>query len=171
MSRHIRPPHRLALACAIGASLAIGATSAAAQVAAPPPNTISATGSAQVEPKPFDKKSNNSIKKAVAAARAKAIPLAIANGRARAATLSQASGLKLGALISIADAGAAPFYFGGPFGEDGSFGPGEYCGKVTRAIIKRRADGTRKVVGRRTSRVCRVPRYVSANFVLVFATG
>jgi len=171
MSRHRRPSSRVAFACAIGATAVLAASPAAAQVPAPPPpQTISASGSAQVEPKPFDKKSNSSIKKAVAKARAKALPLAIANGRERAATLSQASGLGLGQLISISEGAATPFYFGGPFAEDGTFGPGEYCGTVRRAIVKRDSNGKRKVVGTRTSRVCRVPRYISANVVMVFST-
>lgn len=73
----------------IAAAAAFAATPATAQVAAPPaPPTISVNGSAQIEPKPLNKKSNASIKKAIAAARAKVIPLVIANGRARAATLS-----------------------------------------------------------------------------------
>jgi hypothetical protein len=165
-----RAPVAVALASAIAAG-ALAATPAVAQVAAPAAHTISVTGSAQVEPKPFDKKSNASIKKAVAAANAKAIPLAISNGRTRAATLSQLSGLPLGELVSIAEASfTPPFYFSGPLNQDGSFGPGEYCGTVRRAIVHRDANGRRKVVGTRSSRVCRVPRYVTSNLVMVFAT-
>jgi hypothetical protein len=99
-----------------------GAQSPAA--ATPPPNTITVNGSAQVEPKPIDRRSNASIKKAVAKARAKAVPRAIANGRSRAANLSQLSGIALGALISIAEAPSSPFFYPGPFNEDGSFNPG-----------------------------------------------
>ena len=176
MSRY-RSPRRtsgvVTLACAITAAAALAATPATAQVAAPPPNTISVNGSAQIEPKPFDKKSNTSIKKAVAAARAKAVPLAIANGRARAATLSQLGGLPLGALISISETPSGPpfFFGGGPFGDDGSFGPGEFCGTVRRPITRRDASGRRKVVATRSSRVCRVPRFVTSSLVMVFSTA
>ncbi len=164
----------LASAVAATAAAAVLTTSPAmAQVpAAPPPHTISVTGSAQVEPKPFDRRSNASIRRAVAAARAKALPLAIADGRARAAELAQAAGLSLGGLISIADTsfGRAIPFGGGPFAADGGFGPGEYCGTVRRPITRRDAGGRRRVVGTRTSRICRVPRYVDTNLVLVFST-
>ncbi len=164
----------LASAVAATAAAAVLTTSPAmAQVpAAPPPHTISVTGSAQVEPKPFDRTSNASIRRAVAAARAKALPLAIADGRARAAELAQATGLPLGPLISISESAfGGPIYFGGgPFAEDGSFGPGEYCGTVRRAITRRDASGRRRVVGTRTTRICRVPRYISTSLVLVFST-
>jgi hypothetical protein len=168
--RHTRHIRRAAVvAAAVAATAVIGASPAVAQV--PAPHTISVNGSAQVEPKPFDKQSNASIKKAVAVARAKALPLAIADGRARAAELSAATGLPLGELISIADAFGGPIYFGaGPFSEDGSFGPDEYCGTVRRPVFGRDANGRRKVVRTRTSRVCRVPRYVSSSLTMVFST-
>ena len=156
----------------LGAAVVV--TPAAAQTSAvgtPAPNTITVNGSAQVEPKPFNKKSNTSIKKAVAVARAKAVPLAIANGRGRAATLSQLSGIPLGALISIAEASAPPYFFPGPFGEDGTFGPGEYCGTVRTRIVRRDAQGRRRVVGTRARRQCRVPRYISSNLTMVFSTA
>jgi uncharacterized protein YggE len=168
--------HRTRRAIALGIALttaALVAAPAGAQTPAalPAPNTITVNGSAQVEPKPRVKTSNASIKKAVAAARAKAVPRAIANGRQRAESLAQLSGIPLGALISIAEAPASPFFYPGPFGEDGSFGPGEYCGKVRRAIVRRDANGRRKVVGTRTTRVCRIPPYITSNLTMVFSTG
>lgn len=174
MSRHRtirRRPAAVALACAIATALAV--TPAVAQIAAPPaPNTISVTGSAQVEPKPFGKKSDASIKKAVDAASAKAIPLAIADGRARAATLSQLSGMPLGELISISETSSSPpFFYPGPFSQAGTFGPGEYCGTVRRSIVRRDANGRRVVIGRRSSRICRIPPYVTSSLVMVFATA
>jgi hypothetical protein len=42
---------------------------------------------------------------------------------------------------------------------------------VTRSIFRRLANGRRKVVGRHTSRVCRIPRYVSSSLTMVFSTG
>lgn len=164
---------RRVIALGITLTAALVSAPAAAQTPAgtPPPNTITVNGNAQVEPKPKDKKSNASIKKAVADARAKAVPQAIANGRARAANLSQLSGIPLGALISIAEAPGSPFFYVGPFNEDGSFGPGEYCGNVTRVTTRRDANGRRRVVGRRTSRVCRIPRYVTSNLTMVFSTS
>jgi uncharacterized protein YggE len=167
--------HRTRRVLALGSlTTALLAAPAGAQVPvapAPPPNTITVNGIAQVEPKPKDKKSNDSIKKAVADARAKAVPRAIADGRGRAANLSTLAGIPLGALISIAESPASPYFFPGPFGEDGSFGPGEYCGTVRRAVTRRDANGRRRVVGTRTSRVCRIPRYVSSSLTMVFSTG
>jgi uncharacterized protein YggE len=165
----------VAFAAAIAATAALATTPAAAQapVSPPPaPNTITVTGSAQVTPKPRDKKSNASIKKAVGDARRAAIPLAIGNAKGRAATLSQLSGIPLGALISIAETSpSSPFYYPGPYGEDGTFGPGRYCGIVHRTIFRRDAQGRRRPVGTRTSRQCRVPRVISSNLTMVFSTA
>jgi len=169
--------HSTSGAVALGVALTVSliAAPASAQVPvtpAPAPNTITVTGRAQVEPKPKDKKSNKSIKKAVADARAKAVPLAIADGRRRAASLSQLAGIGLGALIAIAETSPlSPYFYAGPFGEDGSFGPGEYCGTVRRPIFKRDANGRRKVVGTRSTRVCRIPPYVSSSLTMVFGTS
>lgn len=165
----------VAFAAAIAATAALATTPAAAQapVSPPPaPNTITVTGSAQVTPKPRDRKSNASIRKAVADARRAAIPLAIGNGRGRAARLSQLSGIPLGALISIAEATpSSPFYYPGPYGEDGTFGPGQYCGTVRRSIFRRDAQGRRRAVGTRSSRQCRIPRSISSNLTMVFSTA
>ncbi len=167
--------HRTRRTAALGITVAatLVATPADAQtpaVSAPPPNTITVNGSAQVEPKPRDKKSNASISKAVADARSSAVPLAIGNGQGRAARLSQLSGIPLGALIAIAEAPSAPYFFAGPFSEDGSFGPGQYCGTVRRPIFRRTAEGRRRVVGSRSRRECRIPRYISSNLTMVFST-
>jgi uncharacterized protein YggE len=164
----------VALACATVATAALASTPAAAQAPVPPataPNTITVTGSAQVTPKPRNKESEPSIKKAVADARRAAIPLAIGNGQGRAATLSKLAGIPLGKLISIAEAAPSPFYYPGPYGEDGTFGPGKYCGTVRSAIFRRDAQGRRRVVGTRSVHRCRVPRVVSSNLILVFSTA
>jgi len=165
---------RAAGAVALGCTaVALTASSASAQTPAPPaPHTLSVTGTAQVKPMPRDRKSNESIKKAVAKARREAIPLAIGNGQGRAVTLSKASGLPLGELISISSStGATPPYFGPYFGEDGTFGPGRYCGTVRRPITRRDGAGRRKVVGTRTTRQCRIPTYVVASVTLVYSTA
>lgn len=168
---------RAAGAVALGcAAVALTASPAAAQAPAPAPpapHTLSVTGTAQVKPMPRDRKSNDSIKKAVAKARREAIPRAIGNGQGRAVTLSKLSGLPLGELISISSAtgGASPPYFGPYFGEDGTFGPGKYCGTVRRPITRRDAAGRRKVVGTRTTRQCRIPQFVVATLTLVYSTA
>jgi len=155
-------------------ALALSAPAAQAQQPAPAPgaNTISVIGKAQVKPTPLDGKSDASIRKAVGDARRIAIPQALANGRQRAAELSTLAGLPLGALISVAETSTAtPFFFPGQFGEDGTFGPGRYCGIVRQSIFRRDSTGKRKRVGSRERRVCRVPSVVSSNLTMVFAAG
>lgn len=154
---------------------AVAAAPAAAQAPAapsPPARTITVTGSAQVKAQPRNRNSNASIKKAVANARRKAIPLAIGNGRGRALQLSQLSGLAIGELIAIAETTPGPPFFAGPYGgEDGTFGPGQYCGTVRRPIFRVDAQGRRRVVGTRSRRQCRIPPFVSANLTMVFSAA
>jgi hypothetical protein len=168
-----------ALACTVGAIVAVAASPAGAQVpttavpaapAAPSP-TLAVTGNAQVKPAPRDKSSNASIKKAVSVARRKAIPLAIGNGQGHAAVLAKASGFPLGRLVSITQTNAStPLYIGPYFGEDGTFAPGRYCGTVRTAVYARTASGARKVVRTRSRHTCRVPAYVSVSLEMVFST-
>ena len=167
---------RTVVTCAgLSAATAAAATSAAAQAPvapSPAPHTLTVTGTAQIKPQPRDNKSNASIKKAVGAARAEAVPLAIANGRARAAELARLSGLAFGELIAIAETAPGPPFFLGPYGgEDGTFGPGQYCGTGRRPIFRVDAQGRRRVVRTVLRRQCRVPRFVSANLTMVFSTA
>lgn len=160
-------------ACAAVATPVAAVPAAARAPVSPPPapHTLTVVGSAQVKPAPRNPRSNASIKKAVADAQREAIPLALANGRGRAAQLSQLAGLVIGEMIAIAatPAPAPPFF--GPFGgEEGSFGPGKYCGTVRRPIFRKDAQGRRRVVGTRSRRQCRVPPFVSANLTMVFST-
>ena len=173
MARFERSRRAAGIAALGCAATALAATPAAAQAPAPPaPHTITVTGTAQVKPKPLNARNNESIKGAVAKARRAAIPLAIGNGKERAAELSELSGLPLGALIAISSgSNSGPFYPGPYFGEDGTFGPGKYCGTVRRPITRRDGAGRRKVVGTRTSRQCRVPQYVVASVALVYGTA
>ena len=154
------------------AACALFAAPASAQQAAPA-HTISVVGEASVKPTPQDAKSNASIVKAVADARAAATPKALADGRRRAAELATLTGLPLGELVSVAqgDEPASPFYFPGPFGVDGTFAPGRYCGIVRTSVFRTGADGKRKRVGSRQRRTCRVPPSVSASITMVFAAG
>jgi hypothetical protein len=161
-----RPPVILALA-AVAAALA--AVPAAAQAPAATP-TITAIATAQVKVVPTDRKSNDAIVKAVKAAEDRATPKAIAQGRERGAELAAAAGLTLGRLVSVADTASPPFGpFFGPYGQQGTFGPGRFCGNVARYKIKRDAQGrvvSRKRVG--TRRTCRVPASVSASVTMTF---
>jgi hypothetical protein len=163
-----------ALAGTLAATAVVVAAPAVAQTpAAPPmPHTLTVTGTAQVKPKPRNRNSNASIAKSVAVARRKAIPLAINNGRGHAATLAQATGVTLVELIATSSASSSvPFYIGPYYGEDGTFGPGKYCGTVRSSIFRTDASGHRKVVGTRKRHSCRVPPYVNVNLQMTWTTA
>ncbi len=169
------PRRRIGVAAIVGltAFAASDAPAPAQQQGAPQAQvrTLSVNGSARVKPTPRDRKSNDSIRRAVKVARNEATPKALDDGRARAAALASQAGLPLGALISIAETTASPFGYFGPFGDDGTFGPGRYCGTVRRSVFRTDAQGRRKRVGSRSSRSCRIPPFVGASLTLVFAVG
>lgn len=166
-------PRLTSTRCAV-VVLGLMAAAPAAAVAQTPatatPGTVIAIGTASVKPTPADAKSNASIAAAVREARRVAIPRAIGNARARAALLAGAGGLTLGAVTGVADTSALPF-FGSPYGEDGTFGPGRYCGIVTTFKRIKRPDGrvTRKATGHQ--RRCRVPMQVTATESVTFAAS
>jgi uncharacterized protein YggE len=145
------------------------AAPAAAQAPAPP-NTITVTGTGSVKPSPQDRKSNASIAKAVEAAEAAATPLAIADGRGRAASLASLAGMTLGPLIAISEGVPSPFGFYGPvYGQQGTFGPGKFCGTVRTPIFRRTPSGGRKLVRTRTRHTCRIPPQVTESLGMTFA--
>lgn len=160
---------RAGLAAAI-ASLACAAPAAAQQVTpgTPAPNTITVTGTGEAKPTPANRNSNASIAAAVEAAEKAATPLAVSDGQARAKKLAELTGMTLGALLAIAEASPSPYGVFGPFGRPGTFGPGRFCGTVRTPIFVRTKRGTRKRVGFRTRRVCRVPPEVSASLTMTF---
>jgi hypothetical protein len=165
-------PSRLSVILALAVvAAALAAVPAAAQAPSPSPTqTITAVGIGQVKVVPTDRTSNDAIAKAVKAAEDQATPKAIADGRARGAELAAAAGLTLGRLLSVADTPSPPFGpFYPPYGQQGTFGPGRFCGNVARYKVKRDAQGrvvSRKRVG--TRRTCRVPPSVSASLTMTF---
>src|SRR4051812_16115210 len=81
------------------------------------PGTLTASGIGEADVSPADRKDDASIRAAVEAANAKAIPLAMAEARKRAAALAAAAGLTLGPLVAVADTGGfAPYLTQGTFG-------------------------------------------------------
>lgn len=167
----LAPSLRSALAVAASV-LAAGALTATASAQAPPagPGTVAAIGTASVKPTPDNATSNASILAAVREARRDAIPRAVADARNRAVLLAAAGDLKLGALISIEDsASGSPFYFS-PYGQEGTFGPGKFCGMVNRYRTTRTASGAvrRTRIGR--IRRCRIPTQITATVTVTFAT-
>ncbi len=155
-----------ALACALP-------TAAQAQTPAPPaPTTVTVTGTATVKPTPLNRKSSPSIAKAVRDAKLAATPLALADGRVRAANLATQAGFGLGALLAITEGSASPYPFaiGPSYGQEGTFGPGRFCGTIRQPIFRRTANGGRKLVRTRTRHTCRVPAQVVTSLEMTFAT-
>jgi uncharacterized protein YggE len=150
-------------------AIAFGLLLAAPAAQAQTPSTLTASGFAEARVKPENRKSETSIREAVAAARAEALPEAIANAKTRAQELATAGGVTLGALVSLSDVGAQPYSFS-PYGYGyGTFGYDKYCGQVanTKTVIR---DGRRRRVRvKGTHRVCRVPARISAVASVTFA--
>ncbi|MDA0159095.1 SIMPL domain-containing protein [Solirubrobacter ginsenosidimutans] len=155
-------PVGLIATSAVLLAAALFPTAASAQA---PATTLTAAGVGQSAPKPDDPKSERSIREAVEAAEASALPKAVAEGKAHAVALAAAAGLTLGALISISDSppNSYPFYY-----QFGTFPNGHYCGNVRRVKTVVR-NGKRVRVAAGTRRVCRVPPQVSASVQLTYA--
>ncbi len=174
----IQSSRRRTVLAVAAASLACASPAAAQAPTSPPvaplpPTTVTVTGTGTVKPTPADRKSNASIAKAVAAAKAAAAPLAIADGRARATNVAALNGLRLGTLLAITEGstGPTPFFFGPYYGgQDGTFGPGRFCGTVRRSIFRTDSAGKRKRVRTRAIRTCRVPTQVSVSYGMTFST-
>ncbi len=158
-----RPTCTVLLAASI--LLSTGAATANAQAPATP--TVSALGSATITPKPANPKSNASIAAAVKAAQTAVLPKAEDVAKERAKLLAQQDGLVLGAFLSVAEQGPSPF--GGFYGVDGTFGPGRYCGNVTRYRTTRLANGSVRRTRIGTRRQCRIPR-ISTTVSVTFQT-
>jgi uncharacterized protein YggE len=159
------------VAASFACAAAPGASHAQTPTPALPATTVTVTGSASVKPTPLNRRSSPSIAKAVRDAKAAATPLALADGRARAAELATQSGLVLGALLGITEGTTSPFGFFGPsYGQEGTFGPGRFCGTVRQPIFRRTPNGGRRVVRFRTRHTCRTPPRVVANLGLTFTT-
>jgi uncharacterized protein YggE len=166
---------RTVLAIAV-ASLACASPAAAQSSGVPtpfPPTTVTVTGNGIVKPTPLNRKNNASIVKAVAAAKKAAAPLAIADGRARAANVAALNKLTLGTLLAITEgpSGPTPFFFIGPYGsQEGTFGPGRFCGTIRRVVFKTDSAGKRKRAGTRSIHTCRVPPQVAISYGMTFST-
>jgi uncharacterized protein YggE len=150
------------------------AAPAGAQQPAVSPGTLTVVGTGEVTPTPRDRNSSASIAAAVEQARNAALPRAIGNGRGRAAALASATGLTLGPLLAVAETASLSsvvFPYPTPYGENGTFGPGRYCGTIRRATFTRDAAGNRKRTGLRSVRSCRVPREVTRSITMTFAAS
>jgi hypothetical protein len=149
----------------VGAAVLAVAVLPAPARAQAPATTLTASGLAQVVPKPEDRQSETSIRAAVEAAEAAALPKAVVDAKTHALALAAAAGLTLGPLLSIADAppNSFPYYY-----SFGTFPNGRFCGTVrkTRIVVR---DGKRRRVSAGTRRVCRVPPQIVSSVQLTYA--
>ena len=136
--------------------------------------TITAIGSAQVAVKPKNRTNNASIARAVKAASIQAIPRAIAAARDEGGRLATAAGFVLGPIESVSQT-TQPFSPYGPYPVPAfgpvafaSFGVGEYCGTITRPVVRRDASG-RRIVRRVKERRCNVPPFASVTVAVTFS--
>jgi len=136
--------------------------------------TVTAIGSAQVAVKPKNRTDNASIARAVKAASIQAIPRAIAAARDEGDRLAAAAGLVLGPIESVSET-SQPLTPYGPFPVPSfgpvafaSFGAGEYCGTITRGVVRHDASG-RRIVRRVKDRRCNVPPFASVTVAVTFS--
>jgi hypothetical protein len=132
------------------------------------PLTLTATGTGSVKPDPVDPHSDRSIRGAVDAAVAQALPLAVGDARAEAAALASATGVQLGPLVSVSDAPAPgyPFIFSP---QNGTFGSGHFCGRQRNFKTVVGSNGSRRRVPLKgTHKVCRVPSTVQVSVSLTY---
>jgi uncharacterized protein YggE len=160
---------QIGLATVVAAAMLVPA----ADAQAPPAKSVTTVGIGTASVKPKDRKSNASIKEAVEAADGAARPKAITAARERATELAQAAGLTLGGITSVSEASNIPYYgpFGLPYGLQGTFGPGKYCGTIRSSHIRRDSNGhVHRVLGKR-HRVCRIPPNVTVSLTVTFAAS
>lgn len=152
------------------ASMAVGAAPALAD------STVTATGSQQERVVPKNRHSNASIVAAVNAAELAGIAGAIADAHSLAEKYAAAAGLTLGNVVSVSDAtGSGYFGYFGPPGF-GPFGPGQYCGTVTRVTLEKAKKGTKAPKGKRKVHVrrvhtCIVPRYEVTSLSVTYSAS
>jgi hypothetical protein len=122
----------------------------------PAPRTVVAVGTGVVAVDKPHTRTDATIARAVAAARAAAIPRAVAAARDEAQRLAQAAGLTLSDTLGVARDAPPPGYWEP---DTGRFGPGRWCGTIRR----RRGAPAR--------RTCQVPREISLRVTLTIAAS
>ncbi|CAA9466686.1 MAG: hypothetical protein AVDCRST_MAG65-358 [uncultured Solirubrobacteraceae bacterium] len=131
--------------------------------------TVTAIGIGSIKPEPSDRRSNASIRRAVAQARTETVGLAIDAAERRARLIAAEAGFVLGGALAMKEV-VSSLPWEADYAALGAFGPGQYCRKFRRPIIRRR-DGRRRVVGHRTRRVCVVPQAVTTRVEVTYAAG
>ncbi len=147
-------------------AILLGTTPAIAQpVTSSTAQTITATGAAQKRVVPKNRNSNASIAAAVERAHKASIAGALKEAHEYAVLYARAAGMKLGNVISVSDVQNS-FY--GPGTIIGPFGPGRFCGTVTRVLgrpVKGQKPKLRKV------HRCFVPQFASATLTVTYAAS
>lgn len=144
------------------AALALAAPAAGQVTPTPTLDVITATGTVQQRVLKPKVRSQQTIQRAVKVAQDAALPRAIASARRQAERIAQLTGVTLGTVAAVTEQNYG--FFSGP-----------YCRVVRKPIVRKDADGKRRVVGRGPRRrVCSVPPYVyeavSVTFRIVPAT-
>jgi hypothetical protein len=124
--------------------------------------TVTADNTASVSVERRDRPSDKWVKRAIATAREEALNSAVAAARQNARTAAAAANLKLGAIVSVAEAAPSdallPFLdlgFRDPL--LGAFGPGTYCGTTTRPTLRRDPKTGKRRIVRVKRRRCVIP--------------
>jgi uncharacterized protein YggE len=152
---------------AVVIAILLGTTPAIAQPAtSSTAQTITATGTAQTRVVPKDRNSNASIAAAVERAHKASIAGALRQAHEYAALYAKAVGMTLGAVLSVSDA-QNNFYGPGPFAV-GPFGPGRFCGTITR-VIGRPVRGQKPKL-KKVHR-CIVPQFAFAALTVTYSAS
>jgi uncharacterized protein YggE len=151
----------------VAIALLLGTTPAIAQPAtSSTAQTITATGTSQTRVVPKNRNSNASIAAAVERAHRASIAGALKEAHEYAELYAKAVGMTLGSVISVSDAQNG-FYGPGPFAF-GPFGPGRFCGTVTR-VVGRPVRGQKPKL-KRVHR-CFVPQFAFATLTVTYAAS
>ena len=149
----------------------VAALTWAAPAVASPGGSVTATGTTLVKVRPSNRKSNSSIKAAVAAAEKAGIKGALAAAHDNAVRYALAVGLTLGTIVSVSDAqnnNGGGYY--GPYGGGaffGPFGPDRYCGTEHRPVFKI-VKHRRRLVRVRKVHACIVPPYEATTLTVTY---
>jgi hypothetical protein len=176
MSR--RAAIELTVLAAIGASIALLLSSGpsresraggyypgqAGQVATPDGITVVGVGHVRVR-RPA-KRTDETIRLAVATAQRAAFPAAAADARAHAKALASSLGLTLRSVEGVSE--SEDVYTSGVFGR---FGAGRYCGVLARRIFGPNATGDRVVRRIARRRTCVVPRQSVVQLTVRYQKG
>jgi hypothetical protein len=163
--RQARPRCRVPLFSAATVTVTFATVETSAAVPAGRALVAAGTGRAPVAPR--DRRSSASIRGAMLAARLAATPAALKDARRDARSVAVAAGLPLGGLFSVAESR-------GPYEDPaiGSFGPGRFCGTISRPVLRRDpATRRRKVVRRITQRRCFFPSTATVALRVTYLPG